>query len=215
MYLRIIKTKEVLVSKEGDNFIFPFVNGSVRLAGKGSEVGPSGRIRQEFEAGEEHRSDLQGETDTPDSAEQQRAQDELEAKLHFAHSRSGKDQHWTCHKKSHFPSHSSKLMLSGRQTQHWTFCRNVRWVIIGTLIGARHVSGPWSGFTQLMGVNDTPPQGYTWSGGRLTKIQARSSPKHIWPGIWSGMSRKSQQKEKQYWAEERPKLDNAGKLRGI
>ena len=36
-----------------------------------------------FFKGEEHRSDLQGETDKPDSAEQQREQDELEAKYDF------------------------------------------------------------------------------------------------------------------------------------
>ena len=38
-------------------------NGSVKLAGKGSEVRPSNRIRQDIEKGEEHRGDLQGETD--------------------------------------------------------------------------------------------------------------------------------------------------------
>ena len=36
-----------------------------------------------FLKGEEHRSDLQGEIDKPDSAEQQREQDELEAKYAF------------------------------------------------------------------------------------------------------------------------------------
>ena len=52
----------------------------MKLAGKGSETRTSNRIRQDIEEGEEHRSDLQGETDESDSAEQQREQDELEAK---------------------------------------------------------------------------------------------------------------------------------------
>ena len=49
------------------------------MAGKGAEVRTSHRFRQDIEDGEEQRSDLQGETDDPDSAEQQREQGELEA----------------------------------------------------------------------------------------------------------------------------------------
>ena len=41
------------------------------------------RIRQDIEEGEEHRSDLQGETDETDSAEQPPEQGELEAKRDF------------------------------------------------------------------------------------------------------------------------------------
>ena len=84
LYFRRIKTKEVLVSTKGDNFIFRFINGSVKLARKRSEVGPSHPSREDIGEGEEeHRSDLQGATDKPDSAEQQQGQDELEAKYVF------------------------------------------------------------------------------------------------------------------------------------
>ena len=54
--------------------------GSVKLA---SEVRPSDRLRQDVEEGEEHRSDPQGEADEPNSAEQQREQDDLEGKHDF------------------------------------------------------------------------------------------------------------------------------------
>ena len=50
-------------------------------------------------------------------------------------------------------------------------------------------------------------------GRRLTKIQATSSPDHVWPEIWSGVSKAAQRK--QQGAFEKPRLDNAGKLRGI
>ena len=60
-----MKTEEVLVPNEGHNSIFQFVHGS------------SNRIRQE------HSCDLQGETDEPDSAEQRRKEDELEARHDF------------------------------------------------------------------------------------------------------------------------------------
>ena len=55
-----IKTNEVLVPKEGDNFMFPCVSGSAKLSGKGSEIRTSDPIRQDIEEGEEHRSVLQG-----------------------------------------------------------------------------------------------------------------------------------------------------------
>ena len=72
-----------VLQENQNNFIFRFVNGSEKLARKSSEVGPSDPIRQDIEEGVEHRSDLQGETDKLDSVEQQRGQDELEAKYDF------------------------------------------------------------------------------------------------------------------------------------
>ena len=63
--------------------MFPFMNGSAKLAGQRSEVRTSDRIRQDVEEGEEHCSDLQGETDEPDAAVQQQERDELEAKRDF------------------------------------------------------------------------------------------------------------------------------------
>ena len=50
---------------------------------------------------------------------------------------------------------------------------------------------------------------------RLTKIQATTKPDHLWPEMWSRMSKAAQRTEKQQWAIAKPKLDNAGKSRGI
>ena len=46
----------------------------------------------------------------------------------------------------------------------------------------------------------------------MIKIQATSSPQNIWPEVGPKNSR---QKGKQHWVKEKPKLDNARKLRGI
>ena len=48
VYLRTKKTRVVLVPKEGDNFTFPFADGSAMLAGKGFEVRTSNRIREDI-----------------------------------------------------------------------------------------------------------------------------------------------------------------------
>ena len=54
-----------------------------------------------------------------------------------------------------------------------------------------------------------------WSGERLTKRQATSRQDHLWPELWRGMARNAKLREKHKWAIEKPKLDNARRLRGI
>ena len=64
-------------------------------------------------------------------------------------------------------------------------------------------------------LREKPPEGYMWSWERLTKRQATSTPDHLWPEIWRGMSRNCKLKEKQNSAGEKTKLDNARILRGM
>ena len=57
--------------------------------------------------------------------------------------------------------------------------------------------------------------GGIWMGGRLTRKQLASRPDHLWPELWEKMGKNAKLKEKQKWSHEKPKLDNARKLRGI
>ena len=54
-----------------------------------------------------------------------------------------------------------------------------------------------------------------WSGERLAKIHATTVPEKCRPEVWSKMGKTAQKKEKQEWANEKPKLDDARRLRGI
>ena len=81
--------------------------------------------------------------------------------------------------------------------------------------GSRDLSDPWTGFTQFTLLDDKAPDGYTWSGGRLTRKQLTSRPDHLWPELWKSMGKNAKLKEKQKWSEEKIHLDNARKLRGI
>ena len=54
-----------------------------------------------------------------------------------------------------------------------------------------------------------------WSGERLTKIQATTRPDHVWPEVWTNIGKVAQNREKQGWEKEKPKLDNTWGLRGI
>ena len=81
--------------------------------------------------------------------------------------------------------------------------------------GDRELSDTWTGFTRFTILDETPPDGYTWSGRRLTRKHTTSRPDTMWPEIWKHMSETSKRREKQKWAIEKPMLDNARKLRGI
>ena len=50
---------------------------------------------------------------------------------------------------------------------------------------------------------------------RLTRRQVTSRPDHLWPELWIKLGRNAKLREKQKWAIEKTKLDNARKLRGI
>ena len=81
--------------------------------------------------------------------------------------------------------------------------------------GSRDLSDPWTGFTQFTLLDEKPPDGYMWSGVRLTRKQLTSRPDHLWPELWKSMGKNAKLKEKQKRAEEKIHLDNARKLRGI
>ena len=78
--------------------------------------------------------------------------------------------------------------------------------------GSRDLSDSWTGFTQFTPSEEKPPDGYMWSGERLTKRQATSRPDRLWPELWTKLGRNAQLKEKQKWSMEKPKLDNARKI---
>ena len=81
--------------------------------------------------------------------------------------------------------------------------------------GSRDLSDPWTGFTQFTLLEEKPPDGYMWSGWRLTRKQLTSRPDHLWPELWKSMGKHAKLKEKQKWSNEKFHLENARKLRGI
>ena len=80
--------------------------------------------------------------------------------------------------------------------------------------GSRDLSDSWTGFTQFTLLEEKHPVGYMWSGERLTKRQATSRPDHLWPELSIKLGRNAKMKEKHKWSDEKPKLDNARRLRG-
>ena len=81
--------------------------------------------------------------------------------------------------------------------------------------GSRGLSDSWTGFTQFTLLEEKPPNGYMWSGWRLTRKQLTSRPDHLWPELWEKMGKDAKLKEKQKWSNAKLYLENARKLRRI
>ena len=64
-------------------------------------------------------------------------------------------------------------------------------------------------------LEEKAPDGYMWSGERLTRKQQTSRPDHLWPEIWKTMGKNATLKEKRKWSNEKLHLENARRLRGI
>ena len=81
--------------------------------------------------------------------------------------------------------------------------------------GSGDLSDLSTGFTQFSLLDEKAPDGYMWSVERLTRKQLTSRPDHLWPELWIKFGRNAKLKERQKWSNEKPKLDNARRLRGI
>ena len=66
----------------------------------------------------------------------------------------------------------------------------------------RDLSDLCTGFTQFTLLEEKAPDGYTWSGERLTRKQLTSRPDHLWPELWKTMGKNAKLKERQKWSHE-------------
>ena len=77
------------------------------------------------------------------------------------------------------------------------------------------LSDSWRRITKFILLREKPAEGYMWSGERLTKIQTTTIPDYVCPEVWTKIGKGAQHREKQEWAKEEAKLDNARKLRDL
>ena len=78
--------------------------------------------------------------------------------------------------------------------------------------GDRMLSEPWTCFTQFTIWSEKPPDGYTWSGGRLTKVQATSRLHFFVAKSLVKYVEWRSKKKKRHWAIQQPKPGNARKM---
>ena len=126
------------------------------------------------------------------------------------------ESNFTRREKNHSLFHLNTLTSPELHIRIWMSSRRSALMIIGTLMALETclILGQVS-HNSLFVFDEKPPDGYKWSGGRLTKRQVTSRPDHWGPELWTKLGRNAEQKERQKWSNEKRKLDNARRLRGF
>ena len=222
IYSKRLNAKEVILPKESANFHFPVADGRIKFAGGDQDLRTSTLIREHPIRGE-NRRDLLGEPEGSLPPPQDSLPDAGEA-IHDFWSMSGNfifrhhvEPRVTLYspREESFPiplkytdvSRTTRTNLFVVQERRIDDCWNID--------GSRDLSGSWTGFTQCTQLEEKPPDRCVWSGGRLTKRQVTSRPDYLWRELWTKLRRNARLRKMQKWSMEKPKLDDARRLRGI
>ena len=84
----------------------------------------------------------------------------------------------------------------GLMERIWMLCKRKRIDDYWNIDRSRDLSDPWTGVTQFTLLEEKAPDGYMWSGERLTGKQLTSRPDHLWPELWIKMGRNPKLKER-------------------
>ena len=117
-----------------------------------------------------------------------------------------RESNCTCPEKHYSQFHWNISTLPERQILPWIF-----WHVDGD----REWSDTWTGFTRFSLLNEKTTRWVHMVGERLIRKQTTLRPATLWPEIWKDMTDAFKRKEQQKWAIEKPKLDNARRLRGV
>ena len=191
IHARRLNAKEVLTPMKNDKFVFPVADGTVKTSG--------GDRRLERPERGEAQEVFRGESDelsspTPRQADSTR--DDAEAKSDFW-SITG-DFIYRHHVEPRVKLYSPREESFPIPMKYIDFTRTTRTsldVLLKKQIddhwnvdGERKLSDSWTGFTRFVPLKERPPEGYTWSGRRLTRKQTTSRSDNIWPDMWKHMS---------------------------
>ena len=185
----------MVAPKDGEHFIFPIADRTVKLSGRHQVFSKSTSIQDHPARGEEHNDDVQRESEgsqlldtfSDDSAVRKDCWS-IEENYNYRH-------HVEPRVKLYVPKEEEKFPIPLRK-----FYMTKRTILDVFLDSDRNLFEPWTGFARFTILNEKPPEGYTWTGRRLTKIQATTRPDYLWPDSWTGMSKAAQRREKQQLA---------------
>ena len=220
--LKRLNAKEVTFPKEKGEIIFPIANGRIKPLGGDQDLRTSTLTRDHPIRGESHVNFL-GESEGslppphdsfPDAGEAIDDFWSMSGNFIYRHHVEPRVKLYSPREESSpIPlkyidvSRTTCTNLDGKQEKRIDDYWNVD--------GPRDLSDPWTSFTQFTLLEEKPPDGYMWSGWRLTRKQLTSRPDYLWPELWTNLGRNAKLKERQKWSHEKPQLDNARKLRGI
>ena len=220
IYSKRLNAKEVIFPKQR-KFIFPIANGRIKTTGRGQELRTSTLVQHRPIQGESN-LDFLGESEGSLPQPHDSLLDAGEA-THDFWSMSGSfiyRHHVEPRVKLYSPKEESfpiplKYIDVNRTHTNLDVKQEKRIDDYWNIYGSRDSSDPWTGFTHFSLLEEKAPDGFLWSGGRLTRKQLTSRPDHLWPELWKSLGKHAKLKGKQKWSEEKLHLENARKLRGI
>ena len=217
-----LEQMEVLTRQNGENFIFPIADGTVKLSGGDQVLRTYSWVRHRPIQGDcnidflgESEGSLPPPQDSfPDAGEARNGFWSMSGNFIYRHHVEPRVKLYSPREES-FPiplkytdvSTTTHTNLDVKQERRIDDCWNID--------GSRDLSDYWTGFTQFTLLEEEPTEGNMCSGKRLTIKQLTSRPDHSWPELWRGMSKNAKLKEKQKWSNEKFHLEKARKLRGI
>ena len=222
IYSKRLNAKEVIFPKENGKFIFPVADGLIKIIGGDQELRTSTLIRQRPIRGESH-LDFLGESagslppphdSFPDAGEAIDDFGSMSGNFIFRHHVLPRVKLYSPREES-FPIPLKYIDVSRTTHTNLDVKQEKRSDDYWNIDGCRDLSDPWTGFTQFTLLEEKPPDGYMWSGRRLTRNKLTSRPTYLWPELWKTMGKNAKLKEKQKWSNEKFHLENARKLRGI
>ena len=221
IYSKRLNAKEVIIPKQGE-FIFPIADGQIKTLGGDQDLRTSTLVRHRPIQGESH-LDFLGESEGslppphdsfPDAGEAINDFWSTSGNFIYRHHVEPRVKLYSPREES-FPIPLKYIDVSRTTHTNLDVMQESRIDDYWNIDGSRDLSDPWTGFTQFTLLEETPPEGYMWSGWRLTRKQLTSRPDHLWPEIWKTMGKNAKLKEKQKWSHAKLHQENARKLRGI
>ena len=222
IYSKRLNAQEVIFPKENGKFVFPATDGRINFSGRDQELRTPTLIREPPIRGESH-VDFLGESEGslpppqdsfPDAGEAINDFWSMSGNFIYRHHVEPRVKLYSPREES-FPIPLKYIDFSRTTHTNLDVEQERRIDDYWSVDGSRDLSDSWTGFTQFTLLEEKPPNGFMWSGGRLTRKQLTSRPDYPRPDLWTKLGRNAQLKERQKWQHEKPKLDNARKLRGI
>ena len=211
IYSKKLNAKEVIFPKENGKIIFPIADGRIKPLGGDQDLRTSTLIRQRPARGESH-VDFLGESvgslppphdSFPDAGEAINDFWSMSGNFIFRNHVEPRVKLFSPREES-VPIPLTYIDVSRTTCTNLDVKQEKRIDDYWNVDGSRDLSDPWTGFTQFTLLEEKPPEGYVWSGERLTRKQQTSRPDHLWPEIWKTKGQNAKLKEK-----------NARKFRGI
>ena len=222
IYSKRLNAKEMIFPKENAKFIVPAAEGRIEISGGDQELRTPTLIWEHPIRGEGH-VDFLGESEgsfpqpqdsLPDAGEAINDFWSMSRNFIYRHHVEPRVKLYSPREES-FPVPLKYIDASRTTRTNLDVMQERRIDNYWKNDGSRDLSDPWTGFTPFTLLEEKPPDGYMLSGWRLTRKQVTSRPDHLRPELWKSMGKHAMLKEKQKWSNEKPKLDNAGRLRGI